>query len=311
MKRIFPVIAGPTACGKSDFALELASRLGLEIINADSLLVYRGFDIGTAKPGAADLGRVRHHLIDIRDPLQGFTAADFVREVHALIGDPKICEKGALIVGGTHFYLKALCMGLWEAPATQPEFRASLDQKPNAELYKELSARDPAHAFKIGMQDRYRLVRALEILEFSGRRPSELEAEARGREPDPRFPLFWIDRAPEELEARIADRTRRMIEQGLIDETKRLLASHPGARALDSVGYRQVADFLQHKTPPGRKLRPGVEGLEDEIRLATRQLVKAQRTFLNGLGLNGFGFAERFLFEADRPRLVSRIEGLL
>jgi len=305
-RAVFPIIAGPTASGKTGFALELASRHGLEIINADSLLVYRGFDIGTAKPAAQDLARVPHHLIDICEPTQNFTAADFVKQVHSLTETLSRRNRGALIVGGTHFYLKALCMGLWDAPATQPDFRASLEHRATAELFQELSAKDPPHAAKIGSSDRYRIVRALEILQFSGNRPSELQAQAESRAPDPRFQLLWIDREDAELESRIADRTHQMLEHGLIEETQKLLLAHPGARALDSVGYRQVVSHLRGETPPGRKVRPGLDGLSDEIRLATRQLVKAQRTFLRG-----FEFAERFLFEADRPRLEARIQNLL
>jgi tRNA dimethylallyltransferase len=301
MKRT-PILAGPTAAGKTQFALEVASELNLEIINADSLNVYRGFNIGTAKPSTSERASVPHHLIDIRDPLEKFTAADFVREVHALCS-----SRRALIVGGTHFYLKALCLGLWDAPPTQPEYRNSLMSVETSELFEKLLKRDPDQALKVGRQDRYRIIRALEILEFSDKIPSLLESQAKSKAleqgPDPRFALFWIDRDNTELNERIALRTRQMIEQGLIDETRELLARFPGARALHSVGYRQVAAHLSGTPPPGRKLRPGIEGLEDEIRLATRQLVKAQRTFLRSLS-----FAERFLFDADRPKLRQKIE---
>ncbi len=303
---VFPVLAGPTASGKTQLALETAERLGLEIINADSLLVYCGFDIGTAKPSLRERGSVPHHLIDIRDPLESFTAADFVREVHALHATLAPTGRRALIVGGTHFYLKALCRGLWDAPPTQPEFRSSLDGIETTELHSRLAQKDPAHAAKIGPSDRYRLIRALEILEFSGRRPSELEAEAEARDPDPRFPLLWIDRSTDELDERILQRTRQMLEQGLIEETRSLMQRVPGARALGSVGYRQVVDHLEQRPPAGRKLRPGLGGLEDEITLATRQLVKAQRTFLKG-----FSGAEGFILEQDRLKLVARIEALL
>jgi tRNA dimethylallyltransferase len=302
----FPVLAGPTASGKTQFALELCEKLGLEIINADSLLVYRGFDIGTAKPGMEERSRVPHHLIDIRDPLEAFTAADFVRQVHALHASLTQVGRRALIVGGTHFYLKALCQGLWDAPPTHPEFRSALDGVETQELHARLGQKDPAHASKIGPADRYRIIRALEIIEFSGRKPSDLEAEAEARSPDPRFPLLRIDRTSEELEARIRLRTGQMLEQGLIEETRTLMKAHPGARALGSVGYRQVVDHIEQRAPAGRKLRPGLAGLEDEIRLATRQLVKSQRTFLGGLS-----FAEGFILEQDRLKLAARIEALL
>ncbi|MFN7684759.1 MAG: tRNA (adenosine(37)-N6)-dimethylallyltransferase MiaA, partial [Oligoflexia bacterium] len=233
MKRT-PILAGPTAAGKTQFALEVASELNLEIINADSLNVYRGFNIGTAKPSTSERASVPHHLIDIRDPLEKFTAADFVREVHALCS-----SRRALIVGGTHFYLKALCLGLWDAPPTQPEYRNSLMSVETSELFEKLLKRDPDQALKVGRKDRYRIIRALEILEFSDKIPSLLESQAKSKAleqgPDPRFALFWIDRDNTELNERIALRTRQMIEQGLIDETRELLARFPGARALHSV----------------------------------------------------------------------------
>ena len=302
----FPILAGPTASGKTSFALAVAEKHRLEIINADSLLVYRGFDIGTAKPTKDEQARVAHHLIDIREPLDSFTAADFVREVHELTSVLESEGRRALIVGGTHFYLKALCLGLWEAPPTQPNFRAAQESRGLGDLFAELARKDPAYAQKIGPMDRYRIIRALEILEFSNQKPSDLAAHAEKRAPDPRFPLLWIDRESEELEGRIALRTSEMLEQGLVEETRRLLEDHPGARALESVGYRQVVDHLQGRAPEGRTLRPGKAGLEDEIRLATRQLVKSQRTFLRG-----FTFAERFLFEAERLKLEARVQQLL
>ena len=298
-----PILAGPTASGKTSFAHEQAERLGLEIINADSLLVYRHFDIGTAKPTVQEMGSIPHHLINIRDPLESFTAAEFVRAVHSLVADLERRHQKALIVGGTHFYLKALCLGLWDAPETQPEFRKTLEHVESSQLFERLLALDPVYAAKIGAADRYRIIRALEILEFSPKKPSELESEAAQKQPDPRFPLLWIDRSPNEIEARIQARTHQMLEAGLIQETRALLEHYPQARALTSVGYRQVVDFIQGTPPAGRALRPGTAGLSDEIQLATRQLVKSQRTFLRG-----FEFAERFLFEEDRLKLKSRIE---
>lgn len=293
-----PILTGPTAGGKTAFALELASRFDLEIINADSLLVYRGFDIGTAKPTKEELARAPHHLMDIRDPEENYTAADFVRDVERLLREIHSRGKRALIVGGTPFYLKALTFGLWEAPATNAEFRKAVEQDPTPQLFEQLQSLDPDHATKIGPADRYRIIRALEILQFSGRKPSELEAEAKKRGADPRFPLWVMDRVPAELEARIHARTLAMLDQGLIDEARQLRDDHPTARALGSVGYAQVLDHLDGKTPPGRTPRPGLAGLTDEIELATRQLVKAQRTFLKGMA-----HAQWFLFEQDRPKL--------
>jgi tRNA dimethylallyltransferase len=295
---LVPILTGPTASGKTAFALELSERYELEIINADSLLVYREFDIGTAKPAKEELNRVAHHLIDIRDPEELYTAADFVRDVERLAREIHSRRKRALIVGGTPFYLKALTFGLWEAPSTNPEFRKTVENDPTPLLFEQLQSLDPTHAAKVGPADRYRIIRSLEILQFSGRMPSELDADAKKRGADPRFPLWVMDRAPAELESRIHRRTRAMLDQGFIDEAQQLRDNHPTARALGSVGYAQVLDHLDGKKPPGRTLRPGIDGLTDEIELATRQLVKAQRTFLRGMA-----HAQWFLFEQDRPKL--------
>ena len=293
-----PILTGPTAAGKTSYALELADRFELEIINADSLLVYRGFDIGTAKPSLSELSRVPHHLIDIREPEESYTAAEFVRDVERILQELHSQNRRALIVGGTPFYLKALTFGLWDAPPTNLEFRKSVEDASSSDLFEQLESLDPAHALKIGPADRYRIIRALEILQFSGKKPSELEAQAKTRAPDPRFPLWVLDRDPAELESRIHQRTQTMLEQGLIDEVRLLREEHPAARALSSVGYAQVVDYLENRPPSGRKLRPGIPGLSDEIELATRQLVKAQRTFFKGMT-----HAQWFLFEQDRPTL--------
>jgi len=303
---VTPILTGPTASGKTAFALDLAERYELEILNADSLLVYRGFDIGTAKPTNEELARIPHHLINILDPEETYTAADFVRDVERLTREIHARGRRAIIVGGTPFYLKALTFGLWEAPSTNPEFRKAVENDPTPQLFEQLQVLDSAHAEKIGPADRYRIIRALEILQFSGKKPSVLEAEAKKRGADPRFPLWVMDRASAELESRIHLRTDEMLKQGLIDEARQLREDHPTARALGSVGYSQVLVHLDGKSPQGRTPRPGLAGLQDEIELGTRQLVKAQRTFLKG-----FSEAEGFILEQDRLKLVARIEALL
>ncbi|MBU6376036.1 MAG: tRNA (adenosine(37)-N6)-dimethylallyltransferase MiaA [Bdellovibrionales bacterium] len=295
---VTPILTGPTAAGKTAYALDQASRLGLEIINADSLIVYKGFDLGTAKPTSDELSRVPHHLVNIREPEEPYTAAEFVRDVKEVLSELEQRKKRALIVGGTPFYIKALTFGLWEAPPTNLQYRETLKDLPTPKLYETLLRLDPQHAKKIGKADRYRMVRALEILEFSETKPSKLEAEAQSRAPNPQFPLWVIDRPADDLESRIQNRTNQMIRQGLLEEAQKLRMTHPGTRALSSVGYAQALDYLDQKTPDGRKPRAGLAGLADEIALATRQLVKAQRTFFKGMS-----HAQWFLFEQDRPKL--------
>ncbi len=278
------ILTGPTATGKTDRSIQLAKERGdIEIINADSLLVYRGMDIGTAKPTLEERSGVPHHLIDIRNPNENFTAGDFVKLAEAAIQDIQWRGHWPMIVGGTGFYLKALLYGLWEAPPTNPEIRAELDSHMNQELFSLLKQVDARAAEKIGPEDRYRLVRALEIYELSGKTPSQLEAEQRP-EPDPRFELVvmdWKDR--EGLEKRIRARTRKMLEQGLVQETQRLIREWgEDVRPLEAVGYAQVVAYLRGERPQGRIMADGVAGLEGEIFLATRQLVKRQRTWFRG-----------------------------
>lgn len=280
------ILTGPTATGKTTLALRLAGRHGsIEIINADSLLIYSGMNIGTAKPPAGERAAVPHHLIDIRQPHEPFTAGDFRRAASDAITEILSRGKRPLIVGGSGFYLKALLHGLWNAPKATPEVRRRIEAIPSAELYRILESRDAAAARRIGGNDRYRLVRAVELLELSGKTPEELQAE-RPRLPDPRFELWVLDRPSEELQLRITARTRAMIGGGWIEETRELLQRYPERdnrpRVLESVGYAQVIDFLEGRSRPGRKVQPGIAGLLDEIDLATRQLVKKQRTWFRG-----------------------------
>lgn len=279
------ILTGPTATGKTGLAIEFAERHGaIEVINADSLLVYRGMDIGTAKPDKAEQKKIPHHLIDIRDPHEAFTAGDFHREAMASIDEIHKRGKRALIVGGTGFYLKTLLYGLWPAPKSDPALRQRLEQETNEELYQKLEKRDPESALRIGRNDRYRLIRAHEMIELSGMTPTEMQAQT-PKEPDPRFELWVLDRSNDELYARIEKRTHQMIEQGLIDEVKTLQERYKDQelpRALSSVGYRETQDYLAGIPPLGRKIAAGLTGLQSEISLSTRQLVKSQRTWFRG-----------------------------
>jgi tRNA dimethylallyltransferase len=265
------------------------------------MLVYRGMDIGTAKPTPAELSLVPHHLIDIRDPDQPFTAGEFVRETETALKDILSRGRRPLLVGGTGFYLKALLYGLWETPAADPAIRARLEQETNESLYQRLMKRDEQAALRIGTNDRYRLIRAWEILEQSGKSPTELASE-RPSTPDPCFTLLVIDRDPKELEGIIRSRTQAMLAGGIIEETARVLARYPDARALDAVGYDQVRHYLQKTSPLGRKVKPGLEGLAEEIELATRQLVKRQRTWFRAEKS-----ARWFKLERDRKQLLEEL----
>jgi tRNA dimethylallyltransferase len=297
------ILSGPTATGKTAIALGLArSHPGqIEIVNADSLLIYRHMDIGTAKPTLEELSEIPHHLINVREPNEPFTAGDYVRQVHEALADIHSRGKRALLVGGSGFYLKALLYGLWEGPAADPAVREKLERSPSQELYDRLYKLDEVSALRIGVNDRYRLVRALELFELSGKTPSQFEA-GQNRQADPTLKLMVIDRDNEELFPRIADRTRQMLDAGFEAEVRLLRERHPDSRALSAVGYAQVLDCLAGTLPAGRKLKPGADGLRSEIELATRQLVKRQRTWFKSESS-----ASHFLLDRDRDSLIQEL----
>jgi tRNA dimethylallyltransferase len=303
------ILSGATATGKTEIALEFARAMkkrgtALEIINADSLLVFRSMNIGTAKPSPGELAEIPHHLIDIREPGESFTAGDFSRQVLDTLESLNSRRIRALIVGGSGFYLKALLYGLWEGAPASPELRAELEKIPSQELYEQLYARDSESALRIGVNDRYRLVRAHELMRLTGKTPTALQAE-QNRVPDPRLSLLVIDRPAEDLHTRIHRRTLSMVQAGLLDEVREIRSRFPEARSLDSIGYAQACAYLDGVAPAGRKTSPGEAGLIEEIELATRQLVKRQRTWFKSEPS-----AERFELERDRAAVFKRLEAI-
>ncbi|MGK5088587.1 tRNA (adenosine(37)-N6)-dimethylallyltransferase MiaA [Bdellovibrionota bacterium FG-2] len=299
------ILTGPTATGKSGLAIDFArAHGGIEIINADSLLVYREMNIGTAKPTKEEQAGIPHHLIDLCPPDAPFSSADFVRHAFEAIHEIHARGNRALIVGGTGFYLKALIFGLWDAPASDPVIRAELEQCSPPKLYAQLYAQDPESALRITAHDRYRLIRALEIIHATGKTLTTVSA-SQNTSPHPDLKLWVIDRSKEETDQRISMRTQMMLHAGLVSEAQELLTSYPGARALESVGYKQVRDFLNGTVPQGRKFVPGLEGLRQEIELATRQLSKKQRTWFRGMKQ-----AQTFMLEAEGAALKAEFETL-
>lgn len=284
---ITAILTGPTASGKTALGIRVAESLGnIEIINGDSIAVYQGFNIGSAKPSQKEQDQIKHHLIDLKRPDDSFTAGDFTRAVHQTIEEIHSRNKRALIIGGTGFYLKALLYGLWGKEHSQDlkptaELRDRLEALSKQELYDRLMKIDEKAALRISLNDHYRLVRAIELYELTGKTPTELKEE-HPSEPDPQFRLIVIDREKSDLRKRIALRAKQMVDSGLVEETKALLLKYPKARGLTAVGYQQVQDYLNHVIPAGRPLQPGLAGLIDEITLATNQMVKRQRTWFRG-----------------------------
>ncbi len=296
------ILTGPTATGKSSLALDWArEHKNIEIVNADSLLVYRHFNLGTAKPLPKELQEVPHHLIDICNPNEVFTAGEFCRAAEKAITDITSRGKTPLIVGGTGFYLQALLFGTWDAPAADPELRQELEKLELATLHSRLAEKDSKSAQRIGKADRYRLVRALELIELTGQTPSQLQTEKKS-EPDPRFRLWILDRDDADLHQRIQSRTASMLQSPWLEEVKWIRAKFPDCRPLQSVGYAQVLQYLDGEKPAGRKIRPGLLGLQDEIELATRQLVKKQRTWFKNQSKKVPG-SQWFQLEKDRTLL--------
>ena len=268
------VLAGPTASGKSDVALLLAERLGGEIVSVDSMQVYRGMDIGTAKPSSADRARVPHHLIDIVDVTEPFDAAQFARAGHAAVADIEARGQRAILCGGTGLYFNAFFGGVGSAPAADAELRHTLERTPLEELLRELAERDPAAYAKIDRKNPRRVIRAVEVIRQTGRRFSEQRSNWASRSPAPR--RFALRRATEDLHNRINERVDAMFAKGLVDETRRLLEHGlAGNRtAMQALGYRQVVAHLRGECSLGEAI--------ELIKLRTRQFAKRQMTWFRG-----------------------------
>jgi len=272
-------LLGPTASGKTAFAIELARNLGAEIICLDSTTPYRGFNIGSSKPNPQQQKQARHHLLDVLDPQEPFSAGDFVRLADKAIEDIHSRKKIALIVGGTYFYLKSLQHGMLDAPSVDTQIvealEAELESSPNgsAKLYCELQEKDPATSKHIHPHDSYRIVRALSIVRGTGKRPSELSLQPVSESAGTRLWVKYAMVVPRhELTQTIALRTDAMLNQGLVEETRLLREQYPQARALSSIGYAECVRFLNKEI--------NEKELRNEIIEKTRQLAKRQMTWL-------------------------------
>jgi len=267
-------IAGPTAVGKSEIALRLAGQLGGEIISVDSMQVYRGLDIGTAKPSSADRARVPHHLIDICDLTESFDAAQFARLAHRAVAEIRSRGHVPVLCGGTGLYFKAFLEGLGEAPSADSKLRAELEAVPLEKLLAELRERDPAAYEKIDRQNPRRVVRAVEVIRLTGKPFSEQRADWNSCHLSPVTCHFYcFTRTPDDLRTRINARVDAMFKRGLVDETRELL-KHGLAKnktAMQSIGYRQVVEQLR-----GERSLPETIEL---VKIRTRQFAKRQLTW--------------------------------
>lgn len=270
-------IVGPTAVGKSEVALALAETLGGEIVSADSRQVYRHLDIGTAKPTPAERARAAHHLLDVADPDEVFDAARYRRLAQAAVQAISAHRRVVVICGGTGLYVRALVRGLFPGPARAPELRARLraleDEGGPGTLHRRLAAADPASAARLHPRDLLRVVRALEVLELTGRPISTWQDEHRFADGGLRVLVLGCDRPRDELARRIGARCDAMLATGLLDEIRALWAGGygPELAPLRSVGYREMGVYLR-----GECTRDAARG---EFARATRRLAKRQLTW--------------------------------
>ena len=285
-------LMGPTAAGKTDLALELARVLPCDLISVDSALIYRGMDIGTAKPERAILDEFPHALIDIRDPAESYSAAEFRADALAAMAERAARGRIPLLVGGTMLYYKALLEGLADMPSADPAIRAELEARALTEgweaLHRELAAVDPQSAARIHPNDPQRLTRALEVYRVSGLSMTEHRRRQAAGNPDAGtsgagqlpYTVAQLAIAPAQrqiLHERIAQRFRAMLEQGFVREVEALRSRsdlHAGLPSIRAVGYRQVWGYLDGELSRDEMVERGI--------IATRQLAKRQFTWLRG-----------------------------
>jgi len=280
------VLTGPTGSGKSRLGLDLAERLGAEIISMDSMALYRGMDVCTAKPSADDRARVPHHLLDVLDPWESASVAWWLDRAKEAVADIQGRGRRVLFVGGTPLYLKALLDGLFDGPAADEALRAELEQVAaelgSAELHRRLALVDPASAARLHPNDTRRLVRALEVYQATGRPlsdwqrqwdvPRDVPPSPDGVAPEDR--CLWLDRPREELYARIDARVLQMVDDGLVEEVRRLYAlPRPMSKqARQALGVEELAEHLAGREP----LATAVE----RVQRASRNYAKRQLTWL-------------------------------
>jgi len=272
-------IMGPTASGKTDLALELARLHPFEIISVDSALVYRGMDIGTAKPSQALLKEIPHHLVDIRDPVNHYSAADFRKDAIALVTEIQAKDKIPLLVGGTMLYFKALKDGISKLPPANPKIRLEISKFAEAagwsQVWSRLNEVDPTSAARIHKNDPQRLQRALEVYEISGRSMTDWQQE---KSPPCPFDLVEIAVVPEDrgkLHEAIAVRFKRMLAEGFVGEVESLRQRedlHSGLPSMKAVGYRQVWQYLDGQLAYDEMIEKAI--------ISTRQFAKRQFTWL-------------------------------
>jgi tRNA dimethylallyltransferase len=269
------LLAGPTAVGKSEIAVQLAERLGGEIISVDSMQVYRGLDIGTAKPSPEERARVLHHLIDMVDLTESFDAAQFVQLARRAVADIQARGRLPILCGGTGLYFKAFLEGLGQAPPADAALRVALEATPLPDLLRELAERDPVTYERIDRQNPRRIIRAIEVIRLTGKPFSSQRADWQNaaRTTQHAANCFGLARALADLQRRIDARVDAMFRRGWVAETEQLLKRGlaENKTAMQALGYRQIVEHLR-----GERSLPGTVEL---VKIRTRQFAKRQMTW--------------------------------
>ncbi|HVX85318.1 MAG TPA: tRNA (adenosine(37)-N6)-dimethylallyltransferase MiaA [Phycisphaerae bacterium] len=275
------VILGCTASGKSDLAEALAARTGAILLAVDSMQVYRGMDIGTAKPSPETRARIPHLMIDVADPWDTYSAARFAAEARPHIDAAARENRPLILIGGTILYLRALIEGLFEGPSADPHIRATLHARAHTEgsaaLHQQLASIDPAAATRIHPNDLRRIVRALEVYQLTGTPITTLQTQWAAEHPQLRARYLGIRRDKDALNRRINARVKTMMASGLLEEVDRLRQDPRGfsPEAASAVGYKELLAYFA-----GRQTPQALEDAVEQIKIQTRHLAKMQRTWL-------------------------------
>lgn len=270
-------VVGPTASGKTELAIATCERIGGEIVSADSVQIYRGFDIGSGKPTPDEQARAPHHLVDVLDPLETADAMTFARLAERAIADIRARGKVPVLCGGTYFWVRALVIGLAPAPSAdetvRARHRAVIEERGRGALHEELGRVDPASAARLHPNDVLRVSRALEVHELSGRTMSEHHAEHGFRAHRMESAMIGVSTTPEVLTERITARADAWLDRGWVEEVRDLVArGYAGTRAMASVGYKEVHAHVAGTLPR--------ESLREAIVQSTRTFARKQRTWL-------------------------------
>ena len=299
-------LTGPTAAGKTKVGIELARRLGTEIVSLDSMALYRGMDIGTAKPSAEDRAAVPHHLLDLVPPTEEFSLSEYIDAAHAAIADIKSRGKEVLFVGGTPLYLKSLLRGVFQGPPADWGFRAQIENElqtlPLEALHQRLQVIDPLLAARLHPNDKRRIIRGLEVFKVTGQRLSHLQTQFDEGRPASAAKVFVLAWPREELHRRIDARVDQMFAAGLVEEVRSLLARYGtlSRTAVQAVGYQEVIEYLESESSKfkvqGSKSERSTLNFEpgtlnplcladciSRVKARTRQFARRQETWFRSL----------------------------